>query len=91
MKKFSDLTEREVLAVAMASDEAMLARRCRRSTGSSRTVHFFGTAPRHRQLTTQINIDGDKYLHYDFAFGTRDDLTPPVERRRGVTVMSARR
>ena len=43
-------------------------------------VHFFVTAPGFRQLTTQINIDGDKYLHDDFAFGTRDDLIPPVER-----------
>jgi catechol 1,2-dioxygenase len=43
-------------------------------------IHFFVTAPGHRQLTTQINIDGDRYLHDDFAFGTRDDLIPPVER-----------
>ena len=43
-------------------------------------IHFFVTAPGYRQLTTQINIDGDKYLHDDFAFGTRDDLIPKVER-----------
>src|SRR5712691_8048614 len=43
-------------------------------------MHFFVTAPGQRQLTTQINIDGDKYLRDDFAFGTRDDLIPPVER-----------
>lgn len=43
-------------------------------------IHFFVTAPGYRQLTTQINIDGDKYLHDDFAFGTRDDLIPPIER-----------
>lgn len=43
-------------------------------------IHFFVTAPGCRQLTTQINIDGDKYLHDDFAFGTRNDLIPPVER-----------
>lgn len=43
-------------------------------------VHFFVTAPGHRKLTTQINIEGDKYLHDDFAFGTRDELIPPVER-----------
>lgn len=41
-------------------------------------IHFFVTAPGYRQLTTQINIEGDKYLHDDFAFGTRDDLIPPV-------------
>ena len=34
----------------------------------------------YRKLTTQINIDGDKYLHDDFAFGTRDDLIPQVQR-----------
>src|SRR5262245_61024414 len=43
-------------------------------------VHFFVSAPGYRKLTTQINIDGDKYLHDDFAFGTRDELIPPVER-----------
>ena len=43
-------------------------------------VHFLVQAGGFRQLTTQINIDGDKYLHDDFAFGTRDDLIPPVER-----------
>ena len=42
-------------------------------------IHFFVTAPGYRQLTTQINIDGDKYLRDDFAFGTREDLIPPVE------------
>ena len=43
-------------------------------------VHFFVTAPDYRKLTTQINIDGDKYLHDDFAFGTRNELIPRVER-----------
>lgn len=43
-------------------------------------IHFFVTAPGHRKLTTQINIDGDKYLHDDFAFGTRNELIPQVER-----------
>ena len=43
-------------------------------------VHFFVEAHGYRKLTTQINIDGDKYLHDDFAFGTRDELIPPVER-----------
>lgn len=44
-------------------------------------VHFFVTAPGHRHLTTQINIDGDPFLHDDFAYATRDDLIPPVTRR----------
>jgi catechol 1,2-dioxygenase len=43
-------------------------------------VHFFVSAPGYRRLTTQINIDGDTYLHDDFAFGTREDLIPRVER-----------
>ena len=43
-------------------------------------VHFFVSAPGYRQLTTQINIDGDAYLHDDFAFATRDELIPAVTR-----------
>ena len=43
-------------------------------------IHFFVTAPGCRKITTQINIDGDKYLHDDFAFGTRDGLIPAVQR-----------
>lgn len=43
-------------------------------------IHFFVTAPGYRKLTTQINIDGDRYLHDDFAFGTRDGLIPAVQR-----------
>lgn len=44
-------------------------------------IHFFVSAPGHRHLTTQINIAGDKYLHDDFAFATRDELIPNVVRR----------
>ncbi len=44
-------------------------------------IHFFVTAPGYRKLTTQINIDGDEYLHDDFAFATRDALIPPVRRQ----------
>ena len=43
-------------------------------------IHFFVTAPGYRKLTTQINIDGDEYLHDDFAFATRDGLIPSVTR-----------
>jgi len=43
-------------------------------------IHFFVSAPGYRHLTTQINIDGDQYLHDDFAFATRGDLIPPVKR-----------
>ena len=43
-------------------------------------IHFFVSAPDHRKLTTQINIDGDEYLHDDFAFATRDGLIPEVRR-----------
>ena len=35
-------------------------------------------APGFRKLTTQINIAGDKYLHDDFAFATRDGLIPEL-------------
>ncbi len=52
-------------------------------------IHFFVTAPGHRQLTTQINIDGDPYLHDDFAYATRDDLIPPVTRNADPTDIHA--
>jgi catechol 1,2-dioxygenase len=43
-------------------------------------IHFFIEAPNFRHLTTQINIEGDPYLFEDFAFGTREDLIPSVNR-----------
>lgn len=43
-------------------------------------IHFFVTAPGHRHLTSQINIDGDPDLFDDFAFATREGLIPPVVR-----------
>lgn len=43
-------------------------------------IHFFVSAEGYRKLTTQINIEGDQWLHDDFAFGTRDELIPPVTR-----------
>ena len=43
-------------------------------------IHFFVTAPGYRRLTTQINIDGDEYLHDDFAFATRQGLIPELRR-----------
>ncbi|WP_028225524.1 catechol 1,2-dioxygenase [Paraburkholderia ferrariae] len=42
-------------------------------------IHFFVSAPGHRKLTTQINIDGDAYLWDDFAFASREGLVPPIE------------
>jgi catechol 1,2-dioxygenase len=43
-------------------------------------IHFFVSAPGHRKLTTQINIDGDAYLWDDFAFATRPGLVPAIAR-----------
>ena len=43
-------------------------------------VHYFVSAPGHRQLTTQFNFTGDEYLYTDFAFGTRDELVVTLER-----------
>ena len=43
-------------------------------------IHFFVSAGGYRHLTTQINIDGDPYLHDDFAYATRDGLIPAVTR-----------
>jgi hypothetical protein len=41
-------------------------------------IHFFVSAHGYRHLTTQINIEGDPYLHDDFAYATRDELIPPI-------------
>ena len=41
-------------------------------------VHYFVSAPGFRKLTTQFNIEGDKYLWDDFAFATRDGLVGQV-------------
>jgi catechol 1,2-dioxygenase len=41
-------------------------------------IHFFVSAPGFRTLTTQINIQSDKYIYEDFAFATRDELIPDV-------------
>jgi catechol 1,2-dioxygenase len=46
-------------------------------------IHFFVSAPGHRKLTTQINIDGDPYLWDDFAFATREGLVPEVKQVEG--------
>ena len=53
-------------------------------------IHFFVTAPGYRKLTTQINIDGDEYLHDDFAFATRDGLIPQVRRSADPAEVQAR-
>ncbi|TNV22579.1 catechol 1,2-dioxygenase [Buttiauxella sp. B2] len=37
-------------------------------------IHFFVSAAGHKHLTSQINLNGDKYLWDDFAFATRDGL-----------------
>jgi catechol 1,2-dioxygenase len=41
-------------------------------------IHFFISAAGHRHLTTQINLAGDKYLHDDFAYATRDELIAEI-------------
>lgn len=52
-------------------------------------IHFFVSAPGHRKLTTQINIDGDEYLWDDFAFASREGLVPPVKRITAADQISA--
>ena len=54
-------------------------------------IHFFVSAPGHRKLTTQINIDGDEYLWDDFAFASREGLVPPVVRTDDPAALDARR
>ncbi|SOC48393.1 catechol 1,2-dioxygenase [Rhizobium subbaraonis] len=44
-------------------------------------IHFFISAPGHRKLTTQINIEGDPLINDDFAYATRDGLVPRVVER----------
>lgn len=53
-------------------------------------IHFFVSADGYRKLTTQINIEGDRWLHDDFAFGTRDALIPPVTRVSDAAQVRAR-
>ncbi|MCM2349282.1 MAG: catechol 1,2-dioxygenase [Bacteriovoracaceae bacterium] len=43
-------------------------------------IHFMVSAPGYEQLTTQINMPGDKYIDEDFAFATRDPLIVTVEK-----------
>lgn len=52
-------------------------------------IHFFVSAPDHRHLTTQINIDGDPDLHEDFAFATRDGLIPALVRQESIDRIQA--
>lgn len=44
-------------------------------------IHFFVSAPDHRKLTTQINIEGDPLINDDFAYATREGLVPSVKER----------
>ncbi len=46
-------------------------------------IHFFISAPGHRHLTTQINLAGDRYLHDDFAYATRDELIAEIVFKEG--------
>lgn len=46
-------------------------------------VHYFVSKPGMRHLTTQINIEGDPYIFDDFAYATREELVPTVNRVEG--------
>lgn len=52
-------------------------------------IHFFVTAEGQRKLTTQINIEGDKYLWDDFAFASREGLVPAVRHITDAAAISA--
>lgn len=54
-------------------------------------IHFFVSAPGHRKLTTQINIDGDEYLWDDFAFASREGLVPAIARIDDPAAIDAKR
>lgn len=51
-------------------------------------VHYFISAEGHRKLTTQFNIEGDKYLWDDFAFATRDGLVATAVDKSDVDSMA---
>ncbi len=51
-----------------------------RDTHRPAHVHYMIEADGYDKLTTQFNIPGDKYLHADFAFATRDDLIVDVKK-----------
>jgi catechol 1,2-dioxygenase len=51
-------------------------------------IHFFVRAEGYRHLTTQINIDGDPFLHDDFAFATRDELIATPSKDGELTKLS---
>ncbi|MYM37904.1 catechol 1,2-dioxygenase [Duganella qianjiadongensis] len=53
-------------------------------------IHFFVTAEGQRKLTTQINIEGDKYLWDDFAFASREGLVPAVRHITDAAAISAK-
>ena len=49
------------------------------ATASARRISISSSRPpATASWTTQINIDGDEYLHDDFAFATRDELIPAI-------------
>lgn len=52
-------------------------------------IHFFVSAPGHRKLTTQINLESDPHLWDDFAFGTREGLVPPIHTNSDAAAMKA--
>lgn len=52
-------------------------------------VHYFVSAPGFRKLTTQINIADDPLIDDDFAFATRDGLSPPITRHTDPASLSA--
>ena len=57
-------------------------------------IHFFVSAPDYRKLTTQINIDGDAYLHDDLPSPHVTDHpggSPSTEPRRSARRLNARR
>jgi catechol 1,2-dioxygenase len=53
-------------------------------------IHFMVSADGYRQLTSQINIEGDAYLNDDFAFATRDGLVPAVTHHTDPAALSDR-
>jgi protocatechuate 3,4-dioxygenase beta subunit len=53
-------------------------------------VHFWLTAPGHRDLVTQLFVEGDDYLDGDAVFGVKNSLVVPFEHSAGADSYSVR-
>jgi catechol 1,2-dioxygenase len=60
------------------------------ATATVRRISISRFCAKLSRATTQIKIDGDAYLHDDFAFATRNGLIPEVRRSTDPAAINAR-